>query len=180
MNLQQPSPANFKLHSKNYLDKIGPSFFKVTVSKALFKLNWADFFHLLACHETLTFYETLAHGRMEMPAARNCAWRYGFGTPVNYNDLELNCGGLGVQHFTFGIVFLLSLNFVLLKIILVGGQCGVCGDSMHLSPRPHEAGGKYATGFIVKYYQIGDVIDVKIYVINIKIFCYLYQEILLI
>ena len=55
LNLQQPSPANFKVHSKNYLDKIGPSFFKVTVSKALFKLNWADFFHLLACHETLTF-----------------------------------------------------------------------------------------------------------------------------
>jgi hypothetical protein len=53
------------------------------------------------------FYETLAHGRMEIPAARNCAWRFGFDTPVNYNDLELNCGGLGVQHFTFGIVFLL-------------------------------------------------------------------------
>jgi len=21
-------------------------------------------------------------------------WRHGFGTPPNYNDLELNCGGL--------------------------------------------------------------------------------------
>ena len=38
------------------------------------------------------------HGRMNAPAARNTAWRYGFNTPPNYNDNELNCGGAGVQH----------------------------------------------------------------------------------
>ena len=65
-------------------------------------------------------------------------------------------------------IFIIKLKLWGLKIRIVGGQCGVCGDSMHSSPRPHEAGGRYATGRIVKYYQIGDIIDVKIYVINIE------------
>lgn len=39
-----------------------------------------------------------SHGRMNEPAARNTAWRYGFNTPPNYNDNELNCGGAGQQH----------------------------------------------------------------------------------
>ena len=38
------------------------------------------------------------HGRMNEPAARNTAWRFGFNTPPNYNDNELNCGGAGQQH----------------------------------------------------------------------------------
>lgn len=57
------------------------------------------------------------HGRMEEPPARNAAWRYGkylfeqlifkyiyifllwlgFKIPANYDDVGLNCGGLGVQ-----------------------------------------------------------------------------------
>ena len=43
---------------------------------------------------TLLMHKASAHGRMEDPPARNCAWRHGFKTPANYNDLELNCGGL--------------------------------------------------------------------------------------
>lgn len=63
-----------------------------------------------------------SHGRLEIPAARNAAWRFGFNTPINYNDNELNCGGAGMQH---------NSN---------GGKCGVCGDSFS-GLRSHEAGG---------------------------------------
>jgi predicted carbohydrate-binding protein with CBM5 and CBM33 domain len=45
---------------------------------------------------------TNAHGRLEEPAARNCAWRFGYKTPENYNDNELNCGGVGQQWTTNG------------------------------------------------------------------------------
>lgn len=39
------------------------------------------------------------------------------------------------------------------------GECGVCGDAFHLSePRPHEAGGEYAKGTIVRHYTVGQVI----------------------
>lgn len=44
------------------------------------------------------------HGHMKTPAARNVAYRYGFNTPANHNHNELNCGGLGVQHSTNGLV----------------------------------------------------------------------------
>ena len=38
------------------------------------------------------------------------------------------------------------------------GQCGVCGDAYHLKePRPHEAGGEYAKGTIVRHYTVGQV-----------------------
>lgn len=43
------------------------------------------------------------HGRMDEPPSRNSAWRFGFGTPQNYNDCELNCGGAGRQHANNGI-----------------------------------------------------------------------------
>lgn len=38
------------------------------------------------------------------------------------------------------------------------GRCGICGDAYHLSsPRPHEAGGAYAKGTIVRHYTVGQV-----------------------
>ena len=49
------------------------------------------------------FAKCSAHGRMENPPARNAAWRHGFNTPVNYNDVELNCGGIGIQHYLSSI-----------------------------------------------------------------------------
>ena len=55
-------------------------------------------------------YYCLAHGRMESPPARNTAWRHGFNTPVNYNDVELNCGGVGQQHYAFGFYFFLFFS----------------------------------------------------------------------
>lgn len=51
------------------------------------------------------FHVCNAHGRMENPPARNAMWRHGFNSPPNYNDLELNCGGVGQQHLKFGLKF---------------------------------------------------------------------------
>ena len=42
-----------------------------------------------------------------------------------------------------------------------GGKCGICGDPYD-GPRDHEAGGKYATGTIVRYYRVGQVMPVLI------------------
>ena len=44
---------------------------------------------------------------------------------------------------------------------LYQGKCGVCGDPWP-GPRENEPGGKYATGTIVRNYQVGQVIDVYI------------------
>ena len=33
------------------------------------------------------------HGYLIEPPSRASAWRFGFGTPANYNDMESNCGG---------------------------------------------------------------------------------------
>ena len=39
-----------------------------------------------------------------------------------------------------------------------GGECGVCGDSLsEAEPRDHEAGGRFATGTIVREYTQGQV-----------------------
>lgn len=38
------------------------------------------------------------------------------------------------------------------------GECGICGDAYHLpDPKPHEAGGDYAKGTIVRHYTVGEV-----------------------
>ena len=54
----------------------------------------------------ISFYEVNSHGRMNDPPARNAMWRYGFAVPPNYNDLGLNCGGVGLQHQKNGNYFL--------------------------------------------------------------------------
>ncbi|XP_046618098.1 uncharacterized protein LOC124304106 [Neodiprion virginianus] len=85
------------------------------------------------------------HGRMMDPPSRNSMWRFGFPNPVNYNDNELFCGGYAVQW------------------VQNQGQCGVCGDAYHTSePRPHEAGGEFAKGTIVRHYTVGQEIEIEI------------------
>lgn len=49
------------------------------------------------------------HGSLIEPPSRSSAWRFGFKTPINYDDMSLNCGGLKRQ----------TKN---------GGKCGICGD----------------------------------------------------
>ncbi|XP_066920226.1 uncharacterized protein [Clytia hemisphaerica] len=80
---------------------------------------------------------------MVSPAARNCMWRYGWGTPKNYDDNQLWCGGAW-------------------KMAALGGKCGVCGDTADQTNQPHADGGRFAKGIIVKKYRAGQVIDVDI------------------
>jgi hypothetical protein len=57
------------------------------------------------------------HGRLIEPPSRSSAWRYGFNTPVNYNDHELFCGGFTKQHQTNGsLIFMTRIyNFNVAK-----------------------------------------------------------------
>ncbi|XP_050353388.1 uncharacterized protein LOC126775462 [Nymphalis io] len=85
------------------------------------------------------------HGRLIEPPSRATAWRYGFDTPHNYNDHELYCGGFTRQW---------NKN---------GGKCGVCGDAWDVpKPRPHELGGRFGKGVIVRRYAPKDTIVIKV------------------
>ncbi|KYQ47402.1 hypothetical protein ALC60_13523 [Trachymyrmex zeteki] len=85
-----------------------------------------------------------SHGRLMDPPSRNAMWRFGYPNPVNYNDNELFCGGYAVHW---------EQN---------KGKCGVCGDAYHSNRRPHEAGGEFANGIIVRHYTLGQEIEVEI------------------
>ncbi|EDS42348.1 conserved hypothetical protein [Culex quinquefasciatus] len=85
------------------------------------------------------------HGRLIEPPSRASAWRYGFSTPPNYNDHELYCGGFNRQW---------QKN---------DGKCGECGDAFDVPrPRPHEFGGKWGQGVIVRRYKPGSVITLRV------------------
>ena len=86
-----------------------------------------------------------SHGRLIQPPARSSAWRYGYDTPVDYDDNQLYCGGLQVQW---------NVN---------GGKCGVCGDPFN-GRRDHEyPGGKYTNPLrITGNYASGSIMDVKV------------------
>lgn len=44
-----------------------------------------------------------------------------------------------------------------------GGRCGLCGDNWaKATPRPHELGGKYGQGVIVKSYTAGGLLPVSV------------------
>ena len=47
--------------------------------------------------------EIRGHGRLRVPPSRTSMWRDGYNTPINYNDMELFCGGAYVN-ITFGDV----------------------------------------------------------------------------
>lgn len=85
------------------------------------------------------------HGRLIDPPSRASAWRYGFNTPHNYNDHELYCGGFTRQWITNG------------------GKCGICGDAWDAkTPRPHEFGGTYGEGVIVRKYGVGAIMNIRV------------------
>lgn len=52
------------------------------------------------------------HGFVMDPPQRSSAWRYGFGTPENYNDMGLNCGGAGVCLFVSLFACMFFRSFV--------------------------------------------------------------------
>lgn len=85
-----------------------------------------------------------AHGRLIEPPSRASAWRYGFQTPPNYNDHELYCGGFQRQQRN-------------------GGRCGECGDAWDApEPRPHEYGGHWGQGVVVRRYRGGGEIALRV------------------
>ncbi|XP_045183781.2 uncharacterized protein LOC123542162 [Mercenaria mercenaria] len=88
-----------------------------------------------------------SHGRLKQPAQRSSAWRYGFDNPPNYNDMELFCGGFGVQWNPEN-----------------DGRCGVCGDPFNAAVKPNEdVDGKYVVnGVITGSYFKGDVMETKV------------------
>ncbi|KAK2165850.1 hypothetical protein NP493_1348g00041 [Ridgeia piscesae] len=88
--------------------------------------------------------EIRGHGRLRVPPSRTSMWRDGFGTPANYNDNELFCGGSWYQN---------GLN---------GGKCGVCGDPWGKPNPQFVAGGKYANGIITRTYKEGQEIAVAV------------------
>lgn len=85
----------------------------------------------------------------------------GFDVPANYDDVGLNCGGLSIQK-AYG-KFSERIISICMNGSLLGGKCGVCGDS-YGGPRDHELGGKYATNTIVRHYALNSIIEVKILV----------------
>ena len=48
-------------------------------------------------------------GRLLSPPGRSSLWRFGYGTPINYNDNALTCGGIQVNYFL--LFFLYSENW---------------------------------------------------------------------
>ncbi|XP_075147104.1 uncharacterized protein LOC142221309 [Haematobia irritans] len=85
------------------------------------------------------------HGRLIEPPSRASAWRYGFSTPPDYNDHELYCGGFTRQW---------KRN---------GGKCGECGDAWDMpEPRPHEHGGQWGQGVIVRRYAPGSEMTIRV------------------
>lgn len=85
-----------------------------------------------------------AHGTMVDPISRNSLWRIDSSAPVNYNDIELFCGGIGVTTQYYG-------------------KCGICGDPYPMkTPRPHETGGYMVVNKTVKNYFPGSTLDVMI------------------
>lgn len=93
------------------------------------------------------FSPVAGHGRLLDPPGRSTMWRFGFNSEHNYNDNQLFCGGFTVQW---------NQN---------NGSCGICGDNIKDNPRENEApDGKYAKGIIVKEYDVGQTIEVKIHI----------------
>ncbi|CAG5125719.1 unnamed protein product [Candidula unifasciata] len=82
------------------------------------------------------------HARLWEPPGRSTMWRREFGTPVNYQDNELFCGGFEHQ-------------------VQLGYKCGVCGDPFD-GRRDNEAGGKYATGVITRTYRQGQNVTFQV------------------
>ncbi|XP_072387322.1 uncharacterized protein [Diabrotica undecimpunctata] len=89
--------------------------------------------------------EISGHGMMLNPPGRSSLWRFIDTAPRNFDDNQLFCGGAYVQN---------EVN---------DGKCGVCGDP-YTDPHPqaNENTGFYGQGIVVKTYEPGSVIDVKI------------------
>ena len=52
----------------------------------------------------------ISQGHMSVPPMRSSMWRYGFLTPINYDDGQLWCGGYGVSQNVFKLTKMLFLS----------------------------------------------------------------------
>ncbi|KAK3599706.1 hypothetical protein CHS0354_037179 [Potamilus streckersoni] len=77
--------------------------------------------------------ETVGHGAIIDPPARNYMGMAGFPVQKNYDYTSLYCGGFYNQQTQ-------------------EGKCGICGDPWQ-GPREHEAGGQFATDIIGRCYS---------------------------
>ncbi|RWS22379.1 uncharacterized protein B4U80_07789 [Leptotrombidium deliense] len=90
--------------------------------------------------------DVFTHGRLIDPPSRSTAWRYGFKTPVNYNDHELFCGGFQIQW---------NMN---------GGKCGICGDAFNGERQNELPNGIYARNLVIsRHYKRGSRITTKVH-----------------
>ncbi|KAL7727099.1 hypothetical protein ACLKA6_017375 [Drosophila palustris] len=108
-------------------------------------MTWRLSLYLFCIVISCYVYSGDAHGRLIEPPSRASAWRYGFQTPPDYNDHELYCGGFTRQW---------KRN---------GGKCGECGDAWDMpEPRPHENGGQWGQGVIVRSYLPGSDMTIRV------------------
>lgn len=94
----------------------------------------------------LNIFSSLVHGHgwMKDPVNRASRWRKGFSGPKEWTDNQLFCGGQSVQWNKHG------------------GKCGVCGDEYGVAPRFAYPGDFARNAPIVKTYNEGQQIDVKV------------------
>lgn len=83
--------------------------------------------------------EVSGHGALHEPPSRNSAFRFGFNTPTDYNDMSHNCG-------TFEHTYVKGKAF-----------CPACGD-----PAAECPGGSYCKNVIVRNYKAGETIKATI------------------
>ena len=63
------------------------------------------------------------HAKMIEPPMRSSMWRFGFDTPINYNDNELFCGGIEVSFFlSFFLCFFFFQPFSLFITVRYNGK----------------------------------------------------------
>ncbi|XP_015597787.1 uncharacterized protein LOC107268968 [Cephus cinctus] len=108
-------------------------------------LSFTEWFLMSVLIIILNVLEIYSHGMLMVPVNRGSAWRYGYNTPINYDDNANFCGGFAVQW------------------IANNGNCGACGDNYSIQPpRPNENKGTYGRGVIVATYNSGAAIDVSV------------------
>ncbi|KAH3882763.1 hypothetical protein DPMN_006708, partial [Dreissena polymorpha] len=96
---------------------------------------------LIAAHVLGVVHMAHGHGYMIDPPARASAWREFPGLPKNFDDNAIRCGGTMIPADGHG-------------------RCGVCGDPLGM-PQDNEAGGRFATGLIVRHYKMGQTVTMK-------------------
>ena len=93
-----------------------------------------------------------AHGRLLDPIARTSLWRLNKQFAVNYQDNEMNCGGLYTR-------------------LKNDNKCGICGENEANVKLFEKGGHSYTNGYIVKTYEKEQQIQVKVEVSNLIFIC---------